>query len=200
MALDTYANLQTAIADNLIRDDLTSYIPDWITAAEAKFNRTLRHWRMEKRATVTLTDQYTALPSDFLEFERIHIDGLNRTLRPITAAEMQDKRSQSYTSTEFVYFSITGGEIEMLPAQDSGTLEMAYYAKIPALSDSNTTNWLLDEAPDLYLYGALLHSAPFLDEDQRLVTWGSLHKAILDELNQDSEMAKWGGHNLKMRI
>ena len=67
MALDTYANLKTAIADFLNRDDLTNSIDDFIDLAEAHMNREIRHWDMEKRATASLNTQYTALPSDFVE-------------------------------------------------------------------------------------------------------------------------------------
>ena len=67
MALDTYANLKTAIADFLNRDDLTSSIDDFIDLAEAQMNREVRHWDMEKRATAVLNTQYTALPNDFVE-------------------------------------------------------------------------------------------------------------------------------------
>ena len=43
MAITTYAELKTAIANWLNREDLTSVIPDFISLAEADFNRKLRH-------------------------------------------------------------------------------------------------------------------------------------------------------------
>ena len=48
---------------------------------------------------------------------------------------------------------------------------MVYRANIPPLA-SNGANWLLTLAPDLYLYGALLESAPYIKEDGRIQTWG----------------------------
>ena len=66
MALTTYDELKSSIADFLDRDDLTTVIPDFITLAETKMNREIRHWRMEKRATAVLDTQYSALPNDFL--------------------------------------------------------------------------------------------------------------------------------------
>ena len=61
MALTTYDELKTSIADFLDRDDLTSVIPDFITLAEADLNRGLRHWRQEKRATVEIDTQFSAI-------------------------------------------------------------------------------------------------------------------------------------------
>ena len=55
MAITTYDELKTSVADFLNRDDLTSVIPDFITMAEADLNRNVRHWRMEGAQTQTLT-------------------------------------------------------------------------------------------------------------------------------------------------
>lgn len=200
MALDTYAGLQASIADFLNREDLTSAIPDFIRLGEAQMQRDLEHWRMEKRSEVTLTDRYTALPTDFVKPIRLYVTGANRHLVPITQGEMQDKRYQSadVAGTERFY-SITAGEVEIFPSPSSGTLEMYYLSKIPALSDANTSNWLLDEAPDVYLYGALSQTAPYLKDDQRLIIWSTLYTNAVNALNSASEDAKWGGQGLKMR-
>ena len=47
MALNNYANLKTAIANFLARDDLTTEIDDFIDLTEADFNRRLRIRAME---------------------------------------------------------------------------------------------------------------------------------------------------------
>jgi hypothetical protein len=73
MALTTYDELKTSIADFLNRDDLTSVIPDFITMAEAEMHRRIRHWRQEKRSTAELDTQYSAIPADFLEVISFHI-------------------------------------------------------------------------------------------------------------------------------
>ena len=42
MAINTYDNLKTTIANYLNRSDLTSYIGDFITLTESRLNRELR--------------------------------------------------------------------------------------------------------------------------------------------------------------
>jgi hypothetical protein len=97
-------------------------------------------------------------------------------------------------------YAITAGQIELLPTPDETySASLVYYSRIPALSVSNTTNWLLTEAPDTYLYGSLVHAAPYLKDDQRLVVWESLFKLSLDTLNSSSEDAKYGGTGLRMK-
>ena len=60
-------------------------------------------------------------------------------------------------------YNITQGEVELFPTPDATyNLEMYYYGKIPALTAANPTNAILTNFPDVYLYGSLMHSAPFL--------------------------------------
>lgn len=200
MALDTYSDLQTTIADFLNREDLTTAIPLFIRLAEAQMQRDIEHWRMEKRATTGLLDRYTALPSDFVKPHSLYVTGANKALVPITQSEMQDKRYRSGDAAgDARFYCITAGEIEIYPTPTSGTIEMYYIGKIPALSDTNTSNWLLDEAPDVYLYGALAQTAPYLKDDQRLIVWSTLYSNAVTALNSASEDAKWGGQGLKLR-
>ena len=67
MALVNYSDLKTSVADWLNRTDLTSTIPDFITLAEAGFNKEIRNRKMIKRATATIDSQYSAVPADWLQ-------------------------------------------------------------------------------------------------------------------------------------
>ena len=96
---------------------------------------------------------------------------------------------------------MTDGSIEVFPTPDSTyTLEMVYYSKIVPLTDANTSNWLLEYFPDAYLYGALMHSAPFLGEDNRLAIWSTLYGNAISAINTDSDKAKFGGSGHRMKI
>ena len=68
MAIGTYSELQTAVANWLDRDDLTDRIPEFIALAEAKMNRVLRISLMENVSTaltmVSGTRDYS-LPTGF---------------------------------------------------------------------------------------------------------------------------------------
>jgi len=202
MAISTYAELQTAIADFLNRDDLTSVIPTFISLAEAQIARDVRHWRMEKRAESDLTagDQFHALPTDFCEFVRLKIEDYPLAL--MSTDEMQHERyKRGDASGQPTGYCLTGGEIELFPTPDSAySLVMTYIRTIPALSDSNNTNWLLQYAPDVLLYGSLVQSAPYLHDDERALVWGALYTAGVDKLNSSSDKAEMSGTNLKMTI
>jgi len=202
MAITTYAELQTSIANWLNRDDLTSVIPDFIVLAEADINRRVRHWRMEKRATATIDSRYSALVGDYLETIRFHIEPDGRPLDLLSSYEMQRRRMNSGDVTAPpTSYAITGGQIEVFPTPDAGyTGELYYVARTEALSDSNTSNWLLQYYPDAYLYGALIQSAPYLADDQRTQTWAALYQNAIDAINSESEKAKFSGSGLRMQI
>jgi len=68
------------------------------------------------------------------------------------------------------------------------------------LADDNTSNWLLETAPDIYLYGALLHSAPYLAEDTRVAVWAQMYSAAVQNLNNQSERVKNSGTGIRLNI
>lgn len=199
----TYAELQTEIADFLNRQDLTSVIPTFIDLAEAQINRDIRHWQMEDRQLATATEQYLTKPSDWVESIRLHVTGSGTSVvNLISRDEMADRRQQNENVAGTpMYYCHSGNTIELYPTPDESTeLELLYYAKIPALSDGNTSNWLLADSPDIYLYGALAHTAGYLHEDARIGTWGQLYAAAVQRLNLSSEKARFSGSGLTMKI
>ena len=203
--ITNYANLQTTIADFLNRDDLTSVIPTFIQLAEAQMNRDLRHWRMEVRASGQQSsgDAYMQIPADWMETIRFHItDGGTYPLDLISRKALEDKRAGTMNeSGRPRYYTHADSQFELYPTPNATVnTELLYFAKIPSLSDSNTTNWLLEDAPDVYLYGALLHSAPYLAEDERVGVWAQMYSAAVSQLNNKSEMSRMSGSGLTVKI
>jgi len=202
VSITTYTNLQSSVADWLLRDDLTAVIPSFISLAEANLNRDARHWRMEDRSTATLDSQYSAVPADFLEPIRLSItSGTTSELQIVSQPDMVDLRARSAnTSGVPRYYAMTAGEIEVVPSPSgSHTLEMTYFARLPALSDTNADNWLLTYYPDAYLYGTLLQAAPYLKDDERVGLWKSLYDGAVSGIIADGVRAKFGGSGLRMK-
>ena len=192
MALDTFAGLKATIADYLNRDDLTAIIPSFITIAEAKFNRKLRTRQMIKRANGQIETAFFAYPSDWLQAKEFQLN-TNPIVRLqfVTEAYGDELKANRYVSIgQPAYYTITGTQLEFIPAPDATySAELTYYAKIPALSDSNTSNWLLAYAPDLYLYGALLEAAPYLKDDERLAVWSQMYINSLGDIEVADQRA-----------
>ena len=201
MSITTYAELQSSIADWLLRDDLTSVIPTFISLAEAKFNRRIRDYRMVKRATAQVDTAYFAIPSDWQENIRFQLNTSPiTTLEYVTPDQAAEEKRLYNSSGRPAFFTMIGDEFQIVPAPDSTyDAELTYYAKIPALSGSNTSNWLLTKAPDIYLYGALMEAAPYLDDDARIQVWGGLLEQSMNALQIESDRAKTGSSSIRMR-
>jgi hypothetical protein len=203
VALDTYANLQVEVADWLNRADLTSKIPTFISLLEAYVSRKLRVRQMVTRSDANITSEYTALPSDFRALQTLQLISTDPT-RPLqfaTISELQNQKRLHFTTAKPVYYGIVGNTIQVVPAPDQTYgAEIVYWAALPALSVTNTTNWLLTEHPDLYLYGTLLQAAPYLVNDDRIATWGQIVGSIIEDLNVADEKASKSGNPLRARI
>ena len=206
MAISTYAELKTSVADFLNRDDLTSVVPTFISLAEAQIQRDVRHYKMEARASGQISggDQFMQTPADWVETVRLHLTASGTspvTLKSMAAiADFRAKQENSSTKAP-QFYSFVDGQFELYPTPSEDTdFELVYIQKIPALSDSQTTNWLLTDAPDVYLYGALLHSAPYLQEDARVAVWAQLYSAAVTRLNQASDDAKFSGSGLTIKV
>jgi hypothetical protein len=203
MSITNYTELKAAIADFLNRDDLTSAVPTFITLAESNIQRRIRHWRQEARSTVTIDAQYEDLPADFLEAIRFYVTSDNTNpLELISQAELLDRKQLARdTSGRPRFYAITSGQFELYPVPDgSYDAEIYYFSRIPALSDAAPTNWLLEYFPDVLLYGALVHSAPYLKEDARIQIWSALYQEAVDSINTSSQQAKFGGSGQRLKI
>jgi SH3-like domain-containing protein len=193
VSITTYAELKTAIADFLNRDDLTTVIPTFISLAEAQIARDVRHWKQEKRVTTSVDERYENLPNDWLEIQLVALT-TGKMLQTVSMSEMAAMRAASDTAAAPRYVRLTADQIEFYPTPSAATdISMLYYARIPALSDTETTNWLLADAPDVLLYGALVHSAPYLTDDARAAVWGALYQAGVEKLNLENQKGRTAG-------
>jgi len=205
MALTTYTELKASIADFLNRDDLTTVIPDFITLAESQINRDVRHWKMEARSSgqQSAADEYMQIPADWVETIRLHLTGTGTSaVNLISRDAMADKRQKNEdTSGTVMYYTHADGQFQLYPTPSADTdFELLYIQKLDALSGSNADNWLLLDSPDVYLYGALLHSAPYLAEDERVAVWAQMYAASVQRLNEASESARFSGSGLRLKV
>ena len=148
-----------------------------------------------------MNSRYSAIPTDFNQPIRLHLEADDRPIELVSSLEMQRLRDAAQGAGKPAYYAITQGEIELYPTPDTDyDLEMYYYTVIPALSASQTTNNILQHFPDAYLYGSLVHSAPFLGDDARLQVWSALFQNAIDGINAHNEMAKTGSAGRRIKI
>ena len=196
MAISTYTELQTAVANWLDRDDMSARIPEFIALTEARFNRILRIRAMEteaEQATSAGVRTYS-LPTDYRQMRTVHL-----TTNPITAMsyitpEIMDRIWSGSTQGKPTTYTIKGGNIYVGPAPDViYTLMFLYYKKIPALTALAPTNDILTDAPDVYLYGSLLEAEPFLQNDARVQLWATAFQQAIADIQEQDEKDRHSG-------
>ena len=202
MAIGTFAELKTATANWLDRSDLTDRIPEFISLAEARFNRILRIRDMETVSTAISTVAGTReydLPTGFVQMKEFHL-----TTDPITplsyiTPEMMSRLEAGSSKSKPQVFTVIADKVRLGPNPDAVyTTSMLYYKKTTALSDSATTNDMLTNNPDVYLYGSLLEAEPFLMNDQRVQLWGIAFKQAIDDIQSQDNKDRHSGSELRV--
>lgn len=191
IVLTTYTGLKDAIAKWLNRTDLTDQIPAFIRLVEVQIARTLR--RTTRRATVSIIGEAFTLPATMAEPRSIHlVSGSAHQDLPIyiVTPEMlaEVRASNGATAGRPRYASVIGRDLVFAPAPDRDyTAEIVYFEALVPLSSTNTSNVVLTEAPDAYLYGALKEAAPFLEHDERIAMWETKYNTAIEQLTAARE-------------
>ena len=204
MALSTYSELQSSVADWLNRTDLDTQIVDFITLAETEISRWLRVWWNEKRAEATPTDSYIALPTDYIGIRNIQWNYSDyRVPLEQVSPEHLDKLEMLSQDGIPQFYAVHDGQFELRPSPSSTNetkVEISYYFKPAALSDSNTSNEILANAPDLLLYCTLMIGAKISLDESRVAYFTREYERVKREIILSSKKATWGeGNALRMR-
>jgi hypothetical protein len=203
MSFATYSDLQTSIANYLARSDLTSQIPDFITFAENRLRRELRIRQMLKSVTTATVsgDNTVELPSDFLQVRDFVV--MTNPIQPLSYSSPSALSNDIRASEVGVPMSYTilASEFQVSPAPDGiYTLKMLYFAAPAYLSSSNTSNVFLTTAPDALLYASLIEAEPYLMNDARINTWGTMYDRAIGSLTKSDEEGQYSGVPLAMKL
>ena len=202
MALTNYSDLVASVASWMNRTDLASVIPDFVTIAESKIARDLRLRTQLTSGTLTTstTTRAVALPTGWLEFESVTIDGTPDTLCTFRTTEYLDLVfPESGSSGKPIAYSIEGTNILFGPTPASAyTVNIDYYARFGALA-SSSTNWLLTNHPNVYLYACLREGAFFTKDQAGAQQWDALYKQEVKTLQASDDDQMHSGSALAVR-
>ena len=191
----TYDEIKTKVAEYLNRTDLTSQMDMFIDLTESDINKVIKHQDLIKRANAVAETQYTQLPSDWSRVINVELNTSDHTTLLQQSTESLDLKRTSIdnVSGRPEYFAITDNAIELCPTPDTNyELQLTYYANIPELSSTNTTNVVSDKFPDVYIYGCCKHASVFLMEDERIGMFQTLFDKALEEVRLQQERASFG--------
>lgn len=175
MAISTYAELQTAGANWLDREDLTSRIPEFIALAEADINATFDVRTMESDVTLTgvVGSRFIAIPAGYREPQNLWLQwpgsAGRESLRQVPPELMVVSTVNSIPSA----WGVDGTNIAFdcpLSSITAYTLTLRMIGGL-ALSDAAPTNLILTNYPNVYLFGLMKEASPFLRDDDATSVW-----------------------------
>jgi hypothetical protein len=194
VAINTYATLKTSVASWVNRSDLTASIPDFVTLAEADIRRDVRVQAMESVATGTLTGETLAHPTRFIEARRLTLGGYAYEYRtPADYTELVRVSSQ-----DTVYTSI-GDAFYILNGKSGDSYSLTYWAAFAAFSADADTNWLLANAPDIYLFGALRYAAIFMADDAAMTRNLAMYLSAAKRVSSQEHRSAYSGSTITVR-
>jgi hypothetical protein len=202
MAISNYSELQTAVANWLDRDDLAARIPEFITLCEARFNRSLRLRAMETLDISVDTVGGTstvALPTGYVQMRDISLITSPITQLQYLTPEIMNRINAGSLTGKPETYTIIADNILFGPTPDAAyDISMLYYKTFDALSDAAPTNWVITNAPDVYLYGTLLEAEPFLMNDQRVQLWATALTQSINTLQEQDNKDRHSGSALRV--
>ena len=173
MSITTNAELLAALdgaSGYLHRTDLTAKIPDFIRLAESRINRKLKLLLQETESTLTATigSRLMAVPTRFgtpialwltTYLPRTEMVYVDPALLPVTSSNS----GSDYYTVDGAYIATEN------PADIAYTYTLRYLTKFDIASTS--TNTVLTNYPDVYLYGALVESVSLTRDFESLGAW-----------------------------
>ncbi|PWL17397.1 hypothetical protein DKP76_11505 [Falsochrobactrum shanghaiense] len=197
MALSSYGDLIASIQSWMLdRVDLASMCGDFIALAEGDMNKHLR--TRDQLTTVTLTldaNGQADLPSDYLAVRQAVSSANPRCELELIVPPYETQFSASAGVAQ--HFTIDGNKITVWP-RSTGEVRFSYFAKIPALTESNPTNWLLSSYPNIYLYGSCMHAGIFISDAERTVGMTSMFTSQIEALKDASEVSMYRGAAMRI--
>ena len=184
----TYAELQTSIAQWMHRSDLTLVIPDFISLTEEKLSRHLRTKDNELTlAPTAIVNNRVTIPSDVVAVKSLWLEGYESS--PLKAQSLETVIANGVQGLPAM-FAWQGNELVF---DGTGTVTGVLYQKIPALTNSNTSNWVLASYPSVYLFGALQEANMFIKNTGEATMWNGRFESVLNEVNATDSVGLYSG-------
>jgi len=200
-----YPSLLAAVEEYVARDDLQSYVPIFVQAAEGRFNTDLKVVDMHKSTgALDLAAGSVALPADHIDWVAVEwTPPAGSPQRPLmlryVEADSPEFRTRHRPNGPPQFYTLLAGKVRVMPAA-AGKLDLTYYARIPPLTAASPTNWLITKAPEVYLYGTLMEAALFQKDEEKSAQWLGLVKERLGAIFGQADTQKTAARTARPNV
>src|SRR5215469_1366150 len=181
--IENYSQLQTLMAQYMKRQDLNNLIPTFISLAEEWFDDNVYTKARRSQYIFVPNQNVTPLPSDWKRTINTWYNGQRMEFFP---SDFNGAYAGGSPYENVNTIQIIGDNIVINQAQLGGTCQIDYYVTLEPLSDTNVSNWLLEDSPTTYLYGSLAVAGVYMRDDTRAVQWQTLRDMAIQSKIDDS--------------
>ena len=205
MPLSSYSDLKTAIQNwsTLTGTAYTDRADEIIGLCEQRIFygdetldvEPLQIRAMEGTSDLTISSQTTALPTGFLSSRGLYLNTNTKGSLPFFTPDRfwESVVGAQSTTGEPQIYTIEGDNVIVAPSPDATyTGKLLAYTKLTGLSSGNTTNWIILNAPSVYLYGCLLEQAIFDNNDNEMKKQAGLFAGAINALNRQDKKSRYG--------
>ena len=182
----------------------------FVLMAEARINRTLKVTEQTHRVYTRTMEgkEFYSLPEDFNGMRVVHfntgdVDAQGSgtiQLHYVTPEQMIEMQESAYSETQ-TYYTILNNQLQLhKPLPNGGTIEMVMYRKVPPLSESNPSNWMSTDNPDIYLAGISAEIEMFVKNYDAARLWDDRMTRAIEELKNNDSLNRWTGNTMVMRV
>lgn len=216
MALNTYTALGSAVADWLTRagdPDLAARFPDFMALHETRMYdgaqavsglfpemEAIRIPEMEAVDAAFAISNGVAQPTGFLELIQATLNTDNNPLDIVEQSVIDSYRTQSIGAPTMIAVSGAGFRFKDDPGSGNYTVTLRYYARLATPSDTNDSNWILTNAPGVYLNGCLFEAAKYLGDLEAAKLYAAQYASDVAGQNKRKNRVLNSAHNIRMRI
>ncbi len=190
VGIGDYAALKLQIADWLNRTDLTDVIPEFVRLAESRIRTDLKIRVQELVETGTLTGETLALPTQLNEVRRLVVR--DRELAYLTPEQYQ-RLNRLSVSSPARYYTIIGESFYILGGRDGDDYVLTYWEWFDYFVLDTDTNWLLLNAPDVYLWASLEAGALYLKDYPASADFRARYEAAVKRVQDREKDMRYSG-------
>lgn len=185
-AIPKYSDLCTKVADWMHRTDLLSLMPTFVAMAEENMSADIQSRSMDAKTTLTTVPSVSTLPlpGDMVEMRRLQVvDSYNTVLKYVSPDQIGVDYDRNLQARP-VEFTVIGGNIELAPIPDSAySIELTYKQRVPALSSTNPSNWVLANWPSIYLFGTMIQACNYAMDFERQAVAQKMYEEAINNVN-----------------
>lgn len=188
----TYATLKADVASWLVDTTSTDKIPSFVLLAESAIRRDVRVPAMDATLNGSLAAGVIALPDDFIEVKRLVIDGYVHEFKPVDVFQQMETDGYTTSGSSGRYYTRIGTGLRVLGG-GSAAYSLLYVAKFSTLALDEDSNWLLENAPDVYLFKTLHYGAAWLRDKPAAESYEVMYQGAVNALVTAERMSQFSG-------